>query len=103
LASFKPLYADFGSKDMDALLVRHDRLCKDHPLLVIDEIHVCEEQKIKNRFMIDTLDKRYANLVDTIIISNESELEFKANTDPSIQSRMREHGRILECSWESWR
>lgn len=103
LATFKALYADFGSRDMDALLKRHDRLCKDHPFLVIDEIHVCEEQRIRNRFLIDTLDKRYANLVDTIIISNETPEEFQQSTDDSILSRIKEHGRIIHCTWESWR
>lgn len=104
LATFKAIYADFGTKDPDELLARHNRLCsQDNPFLAIDEIHVCEEQKIKNRFMIDTLDKRYANLVDTIIISNETPEEFEASTDDSIRSRMKEHGRIIHCTWESWR
>jgi DNA replication protein DnaC len=88
---------------MDALLRRHDKLCRENPLLCIDEIHVCEEQRIKNRFLIDTLDKRYANLVDTIIVSNETPEEFNASTDASILSRMKEHGGILDCTWESFR
>lgn len=103
IAKYKAIYADFGSKDGESLLRRHKQFCRDHPLVVIDEIHVCEEQKIKNRFLVDTLDNRYANRVDTIIISNESEKEFKENTDPSILSRMKEHGSIIACSWSGWR
>jgi len=103
IARFKPIYADFGSKDGEGLIQRHKRLCSNNPLIVIDEIHVCEEQKIKNRLVIDTLDRRYANLKDSIIISNESPEEFQENTDPSILSRMKEHGCIIHCTWESWR
>lgn len=103
LATFKALYANFGSKDMDALLHRHTRLCHRNGLLVIDELHDCEDAQIKNRFLTDTLDKRYANLVDTIIISNQTPEQFAETTDDSVRSRMREHGCIIDCTWESWR
>lgn len=103
IALFKPLYADFGARDMESLLRRHDSLCKDHPLLVIDELHDCEDQKIKQRLLTDTLDKRYANLVDTIIISNQTPEQFEETTSDSILSRIKEHGRIIHCTWESWR
>lgn len=104
LATFKALYADFGARDMDELLARHNRLCSsDNPFLVIDELHDCEDQKIKNRFLTDTLDKRYANLVDTIVISNQTPEEFVATTSDSVLSRIKEHGRVIHCTWESWR
>lgn len=104
IATFKPIYADFGTKDMESLLARHSRLCsQDNPLLVIDELHDCEDQKVKNRLLTDTLDKRYANLADTIVISNQTPEEFIETTSDSIISRIKEHGAILSCTWESWR
>lgn len=103
IAFFKPIFSDFGSRDGEALIRRHESLCKDHPLLVIDELHDCEEQKVKNRFLTDTLDKRYANLVDTIVISNQTPEEFIETTSDSVISRIKEHGRIIHCTWESWR
>lgn len=103
LAFFKPIFSDFGSRDGEALIRRHESLCKDHPLLVIDEVHDCEEQKVKNRFLTDTLDKRYANLVDTIVISNQTPEEFIETVSDSVISRIKEHGRIIHCTWESWR
>lgn len=103
LARFKPLYADFGARDTEQLIGRHDSLCVDHALFVIDELHDCEDQRIKNRFLTDTLDKRYANLVDTIVISNQTPEEFIETTSDSVLSRIKEHGRIIHCTWESWR
>jgi DNA replication protein DnaC len=103
IALFKSIYADFGSIETESLLGRHDSLCKDHPLLVIDELHDCEDQRIKNRLLTDTIDKRYANLVDTILISNQTPEQFMETTSDSVLSRIKEHGRIIHCTWESWR
>lgn len=103
IAIFKPIFSDFGSKDSEALIRRHDSLCKDHPLVVIDELHDCDDQKVKSRLLTDTLDKRYANLVDTVVISNQTPEEFIDTTSDSIISRIKEHGRIIYCNWESWR
>lgn len=103
IALFKPIFSDFGSKDAEGLIRRHDSLCKDHPLMVIDELHDCDDQKVKNRLLTDTLDKRYANLVDTVVICNQTPQEFIATTSDSIISRIKEHGGIIHCTWESWR
>lgn len=104
IATFKPIYADFGTRDMESLQARHSRLCgPDNPLLVIDELHDCEDQRIKSRLLTDTLDQRYANLVDTIVISNQTPEEFIETSGDSVISRIKEHGAILQCTWESWR
>ncbi|MEY2511975.1 MAG: IstB-like binding protein [Verrucomicrobiota bacterium] len=103
IAFFKPIFSDFGSRDAETLIRRHESLCKDHPLLVIDELHDCEDQKVKQRLLTDTLDKRYANMVDTIVISNQTPEQFCETTSDSVLSRIKEHGRIIHCTWESWR
>lgn len=103
IATFKPIFSDFGSKDSESLVSRHQKLCKEHPLLIIDELHDCDDQRVKNRLLTDTLDQRYANLVDTIIISNQTPEEFISTTSDSVISRMKEAGRIISCTWDSWR
>jgi DNA replication protein DnaC len=102
VALFKPLYSDYGSRNTEKLIQRREDYAR-FPLLVIDEIHECEEQKSKDRVMIDILDRRYAARNDTLLITNQTPREFEDDTDESIISRMREHGRIIECNWESFR
>lgn len=103
IAQFKALYADFGTIDAEYLLRRHDDLCRDHPLVIIDELHDCDDLRIKNRLLTDTLDKRYGNLIDTILISNQTPEEFEQTTSDSVLSRLKEHGEIFHCTWDSWR
>lgn len=102
VALLKPLYSDYGSRNTEKLIQRREDYTR-FPLLVIDEIHECEEQKSKDRVMIDILDRRYAAKNDTLLITNQTPREFEDDTDESIISRMREHGRIIECNWESFR
>jgi len=103
IARFKALYADFGSIDVEYLLARHDSFCRDHPLVIVDELHDCDDQRMKNRVLTDTVDKRYSNLVDTVLISNQTPEDFIKTTSDSVLSRLKEHGRIIRCEWESWR
>jgi DNA replication protein DnaC len=102
VATFKPLYADFGSIDTESLLMAKERLC-DESLLVIDELHECEEMKAKDRILTDIVDIRYARRRDTILISNQTEQEFKASTNSSVISRLSEHGKVIVCKWKSFR
>lgn len=103
VARFKANYSDFGSIDAERMIQHLDSLTKDHPLVVIDEIHDCEDQKARDRFLIDFIDRRYANLVDTILISNQTVQDFQRTIGESILSRLSEHGAILACNWSSFR
>lgn len=103
IAQFKPIFSDFGSIETADLLARHDIFCSDHPLVVIDEVHDCDDLKIKNRVLTDTLDKRYSHKCDSILIANQTPEEFVETTSDSVLSRLKEHGRIIHCTWESWR
>ena len=99
---FKPLYADFGSINSDALSARLNNWCSV-PLLVLDELHESEDLKTPMRLLVDLVDRRYANNVDTILISNRSAQEFRAEVNPSVVSRITERGAIIPCDWRSWR
>lgn len=103
ISRFKPLYADFGSIHSDELRERRDGFCKLHPLVIIDELRECEDQRLKDRILTDIIDRRYSHRNDTILISNETAEEFQKSTNDSVLSRLSEHGRIIECNWASFR
>jgi DNA replication protein DnaC len=103
LARFKPLYSDFGSIDTERLMEERDYECLEWSLLVVDEWHECRDLQMKDRLMADIIDRRYAAKRDTLIISNQEADEFRQTTDPSIMSRLGQHGRIIPCRWTSYR
>lgn len=103
IARFKPLYADFGSTQTDALMESRDNSCRGTRLAFFDEIHECDDQKLKDRILSDILDRRYAARNDTILISNQTPEEFTKTTSDSILSRIREHGATVACNWKSFR
>lgn len=102
LVMFKPLYADFGSIGTEALTRRREQFC-GYGLRIIDELHDCDEQRLKGRVLTDIIDRCYSRLTDTLLISNETEQEFRATAGDSVVSRISEHGRIIECTWPSFR
>lgn len=102
VSRFKPLYADFGSIETERLMTEREQLCRE-PLLCLDELHECEDQRLKSRVLTDILDRRYSNCVDTLLISNEVEEDFRVSIGDSALSRITEHGAILTCRWGSWR
>lgn len=103
LSRFKPLYSDFGSLDTETLTDARNYYCRVTEFAVIDELHECEEQKLRNRILSDVLDRRYAAKRDTLIISNQTPEDFEATMSDSIISRLSEHGQIIPCMWESFR
>lgn len=103
IARYKPLYADFGGINTDSLMTSRDHFCSSPALVVIDEIHECDDQKMKSRVLTDLLDRRYSAKRDTILISNQTPEDFKASTSDSILSRLAEFGCIIPCEWKSWR
>lgn len=103
IARYKPLYADYGSVDTEALLESLDFLCRQQEFLVIDEVHDCDDQKMKMRVLTDLIDRRYAACRDTILIANQTPDDFAASIGDSVLSRLNEHGAILPCSWPTFR
>lgn len=99
---FKPLFADFGALDIDGLSRGMEALCGAE-LLIIDEIHDCEDMKTGNRILTDICDRRYSRMKDTILISNREPCDFAKAAGDSIVSRICEHGLIIPCNWKSFR
>lgn len=100
----KAFYGDMGTIETEKLEQYRTFLTKILDLLIIDEIHeVAEDSKHKDRILTDLLDTRYAAKKDTILISNQSAEEFSRTTNPSIISRLNEHGGIIPCAWQSFR
>lgn len=102
IARFKPLYADFGTVETDKLMAARDALCS-RTLMFIDELHECDDQKLKDRILTDIIDRRYSRRVDTILVSNQEPAEFQRTTSDSVLSRLSEHGMIIPCRWKSHR
>ncbi len=98
----KPLYANFGSTDIEGITRSLDALCAVD-VLVIDEMHDLSELAVREAMLIDLIDRRYAALRDTLLISNQTPEEWDAQTPVSIASRIAEHGCVLKCEWASWR
>lgn len=103
LNQFKAIYSDFGAINADDIAQTRDFFCRERGLAVIDELHDCEDRKLKERVLVDVIDRRYAARNDTILISNQTPDDFKATTNDSILSRLSEHGRIIPCNWGSHR
>lgn len=103
LTWLKPLYSGFGSTNADAMESLRNYLSNDLTLLVIDEIHECGNVQQRGSILTDILDRRYAAMRDTILISNETTEEFQQSAGGSIVSRLQEHGGIVACNWKSWR
>jgi hypothetical protein len=99
---FKQLFADFGGVDTETLRERYEHICS-MPFLVIDEIHDGDDLKTQARLLIDLLDRRYAKLVDTVLISNHDPEAFRNEMNASILSRISEDGAIIPCLWQSFR
>lgn len=72
-------------------------------LLVIDELHERADSAFERRALVDVIDTRYAKMLDTILISNETPAGFAESVGPSIVSRVHEAGEAIECTWESFR
>lgn len=100
---YKSLFADYGSVDTDSLMESLDYFCREHELVVIDELHDCDDQKMKLRVLTDVVDRRYSMCRDTILISNQTAEDFSATVGDSIFSRLNQFGAIIECKWESFR
>jgi DNA replication protein DnaC len=103
LARYKPIFSDFGSIETETLMESLDFLCRQQEFLVIDELHECDDMKVKNRLITDIVDRRYSACRDTVIIANQTAEEFAASAGDSIMSRLSEHGCIIPCSWPSYR
>lgn len=103
VGKLKPLYANFGTIDSQAL-EGFRRFLVSCDLLIIDELQeATEDGRFKDPILADIADKRYSNGKDLLLITNQTAQNFIDTINPSIASRLREHGGIIPCEWESFR
>lgn len=72
-------------------------------LLIIDAMEERGETPFEDRLLNHIIDKRYDNLRDTVLISNQTAEAFSASAGPSIVSRIHETGDKIICDWPSFR
>jgi DNA replication protein DnaC len=72
-------------------------------LLVLDEIQERGETEWEQRTLTNLVDRRYAQLRTTLLITNQMKAEFQRSVGESIASRVRDRGGIVECLWRSVR
>lgn len=87
--------------DMDEMAVLKE--FQKPSLLVIDEIGKRGSSDWENTMLFELLNRRYNDMVDTILIDNRTKNEFTETIGPSLASRMNEGGGIVECGWPSFR
>lgn len=72
-------------------------------LLIIDEMHERGDTSWEDRVLTHLIDRRYGNLKDTILISNQTKDQMLAALGSSVASRLSETGGIVTCDWKSFR
>lgn len=75
---------------------------RDSYLLVIDEFGRSGSD-YKSSLLFELLDKRYDDMLPTIIISNLKVTEFKQKLDNALYSRLKESHLYLNFNWEDFR
>lgn len=99
---FMDIKAGYGSKSSTSekdIIEKYTR----PELLVIDEMGKRGDTEWENRLLYELINRRYNEVDDTLILSNQETADFEAALGPSIVSRMRETGGIIECNWETYR
>lgn len=72
-------------------------------LLIIDEMHERGDTSWEDRVLTHLIDRRYGNLKDTLLISNQTKDQLLAALGSSVASRLSETGGIVNCDWKSFR
>lgn len=99
LMTVKRAYRDHASETELDIIKRF----RKPSLLVMDETGKRAETDWENRLLFELLDKRYQDMNDTLLISNEAQAQFSEAIGPSLASRMNETGGIIQCNWPSFR
>lgn len=72
-------------------------------VLVIDEAQVRGESAWEDNVLTHIIDRRYAAMLDTVLVSNHRPEELAKSLGPSVADRMRETGVVIVCDWPSFR
>lgn len=98
-AAVKATYKkDVTDNEMDVIkrFARYD-------FLAIDEFGQRSETDWENKCLYELSDSRYADMKDTLIISNQTVGQFQESIGDSLVSRMNGSGGLIQCDWESYR
>lgn len=92
---------DVYRSDAGTVIGQMDKFIKPR-LLVIDEVNAgLSEADVK--YLQRIVCRRYDDLTDTLLLSNETKADFQAIVGDRITSRMIEAGGIIEADWPSFR
>lgn len=72
-------------------------------LLVVDEVQERGRSDWENRLLTLMVDRRYADMKDTILIANLTPDQAARELGPSIWSRLSENGFLIVADWPSFR
>ena len=73
------------------------------PLLVIDEVGVQYGTDSEQNHIFDVLDRRYRDLMPTILLTNQDKEGFRAFVGDRVYDRMTECARWVPFAWPSYR
>ena len=97
---FEALKETWSNRSSEDSVMRPYRQCG---MLVIDEIHERGESEWETRKLVNLIDHRYDRMLVTLLVGNIAPNEVTARLSPSIVSRMKETGGIINCDWPSYR
>jgi DNA replication protein DnaC len=97
---FEALKETWSNRSSEDSIMRPYRQCG---MLVIDEIHERGESEWETRKLVNLIDHRYDRMLVTLLVGNIAPNEVTARLSPSIVSRMKETGGIINCDWPSYR
>lgn len=72
-------------------------------LLVIDEVNTTSMTEADIRYLHRIVCRRYDDMTDTLLISNDKKQDFQKLVGDRVVSRMIETGGIIEANWPSFR
>lgn len=73
------------------------------PLLVIDEIGMQYGTESEQNHLFDVLDRRYRDMMPTILLTNQNKEGFRQYVGDRIYDRMTECARWVPFAWDSYR
>ena len=73
------------------------------PLLVIDEIGMQYGTESEQNHLFDVLDRRYRDMMPTILLTNQNKDGFRQYVGDRIYDRMTECARWVPFAWDSYR
>lgn len=95
----KETYGNKGSSELQMIefFVKPD-------LLILDEFGMGTNSDTERRLLFSVINKRYEHLKPTIVLTNLSADDFRAQIEPRVRDRLRDNGgKLLPFNWESWR